>query len=495
MSKASHVDPESGKMVIGEAVATPKAQHFEGAKVDRFTGDWITRNATMDSLLETSLCKLRARSRYMVDNDGYAANWMNQNVANVIGDNGFALKIEAKQKSGADDKTASKKLQQAWKNFCKAENFTVGRDQSEHAFDCLFLRSIACGGGGLARIVRQFDNKFRFAVQGLPIDLLDPDYYDNNRRISMSVEKSGFEEVSAYHLLQNHPGDRWGGSNHGPRTRVDAKNIIHAFIREEFGQSQGKPWLTPVIARLRQLHEYEAAELIKARAEASTHIFFETSPEAGPGYQGEGKDPAGNIVMDGSPGTSHNLPTGVKANLLQPTSPNANYPTFRKGMLRGIAAGLVTNYNILGQDLEGVNYSSIRQGVLAERDMWKLIQRWYIDTVKRPIFEQWLEWYLLTGDSGYGISDFERLNHPEFSGRRWDWVDPDKDSKADERRLKNRLTSHQRVARSRGEDHETILQECREDEKNAEGSGKDQQLDLFLDMPEQQTVEAEVAVP
>ena len=183
--------------------------------------------------------------------------------------------------------------------------------------------------------------------------------------------------------------------------------------------------------------------------------------------------------MDGSAGSGENLPPGVKANFIDPTHPNANYPDFRKGMLRGISAGLVTSYNILGQDLEGVSYSSIRSGTLSERDMWRLLQRWYIEKTKRPVFQRWLKWALLTGKiEGYDISDFDRLNHGDFTGRRWEWVDPDKDSKAEERRLKMRLTSHQRIARKRGEDLEEILDEIAEDNEAAEA----RQLDLFLDI-------------
>ena len=70
-------------------------------------------------------------------------------------------------------------------------------------------------------------------------------------------------------------------------------------------------------------------------------------------YTGEGTDAQGNVIFDGSPGTSHNLPAGVSAKLLQPTSPNGNSPAFKKSILRGIASGYVAaSYNTLANDLE-----------------------------------------------------------------------------------------------------------------------------------------------
>lgn len=493
MSRVSKIDPASGALTISDKAETsrPKASGFyEGATVGRLTQDWVTRNASLDTLMESGILRLRARSQQLVSNDGYALSALRQVLSNVLGESGFVLKVEARNKKNGRDKRASDEVQEAWREFCRASNYSVSRDMTEHEFDCLNLRSIFVTGSGISRMVAGFNNPFRFALQGIPTALLDPEYTLPARRITMSVEKNEWGEVVAYHLLQHNPGDRWrGGALHGPRRRIESDQIIHNFIREEFGQSQGVPWLAPVMARLRQLHGYEEAEVVAARAEASKIIFFETDVTApGGGYKGEGVDETGAYTMDCSPGTGERLPPGVKPHLLDPNHPNGNYPDFRKGVLRGISAGLIANYNILAQDLEGVSYSSIRQGVLAERDMWKLVQRWYIETHKKPIFSEWLKWYLMSGQSKtLSMADYDRLNYPTFTGRRWEWVDPDKDSKAEERRLKTRLTSHQRIARARGEDFETILEEIREDEAAAG------QMDLFLDLaPETPTIDAEI---
>lgn len=498
MSRVSTLN-ESGQMVIRDAepaaVSTrPRNSFYEGAAVGRLTNDWVTREATRDSLMESGIIRLRARSKQLVENDGYAINALRQVLSNVLGDSGFTLKVEAKNKKNGRDKRASEEIQMAWKEFCRAENYSVTRDVTEHEFDCLNLTSIFESGSGLTRMVDNFDNRYRFALQGIPTALLDPEFNLPAQNITMSVEKNGWGEVMAYHFLHYHPGDRWrgGGAMNGPRQRIAKNQIIHNFIKKEFGQTQGTPWLAPVMARLRQLHGYEEAEVVAARAEASKIIFFEQDVAApGGGYMGEGEDDMGNYTMNCEPGTGERLPPGVKPHLLDPNHPNGNYTEFRKGVLRGISSGLITNYNILGNDLEGVTYSSIRQGVLAERDMWKLLQRWYIETHKKPIFSEWLKWYLMTGQSkALGMQDYERLNHPEFTGRRWAWVDPDKDSKADERRLKNGLTSHQEISRSAGKDFETICEERQEDQATADSY----QLELFLDMQQQpETVEVEVA--
>tara|TARA_R110000772_G_scaffold78559_2_gene168581 strand:- start:7052 stop:8536 length:1485 start_codon:yes stop_codon:yes gene_type:complete len=438
---------------------------YDGARVDRFTNDWITSDSNADTMLERDLVKLRSRCRDLVRNDGYSQSALRQTITNVVGEGGYRVKINAKNKRGGQDAAASKAVLEAWRDFCRPENYTVTKNVSEQEFDCLMMKSTFTSGGGLARIARGYGgNDYRYALQGIPIERLDPEFYDDRAGVSMSVQRDGYDQDTFYHVLKTHPGHRVHfGQAKSAREVIPASEVIHAFIQNEFGQSQGEPWLSPVVQRLRQLGSYEQAELIAARAHASKLGFFEESHESG-GYEGEGEDSYGNISMDGSPGSFEKLPPGVTANLIDPSHPNADYPAFRKAILRGVAAGIVSNYNLLAEDLEGVSYSSIRQGTLAERDAWKMIQRWYIDTVKKPIFSDWLEWVLMSGKiAGYGLRDFDRLNHPEFQGRRWSWVDPLKDGKADELRLSLGLTSAQRLARNAGEDLGEIHDEIKED--------------------------------
>ena len=110
--------------------------------------------------------------------------------------------------------------------------------------------------------------------------------------------------------------------------------------------------------------------------------------------------------------------------------PNSGYGDFVKSCLRGVATSLGISYNALSNDLEGVNYSSIRAGLLEEREVWKAIQRMIIDHVLVPIFEDWLEIELLSGRLGLPFDKFWKFNVPDFRGRRWPWVDPKKDIEA-----------------------------------------------------------------
>ena len=137
--------------------------------------------------------------------------------------------------------------------------------------------------------------------------------------------------------------------------------------------------------------------------------------------------------------------------------PNTNFPEFQKASLRAASSGLETNYNALGNDFEGVSFSSLRQAVLEDRDHWKLRQRWMIEDVCEVIFARWLESALLSNQlNGLKPWELERLCQPDFQGRRWQWVDPLKDEQAATESFSNFTGDPLKVLREKGTDLDTV---------------------------------------
>jgi lambda family phage portal protein len=209
--------------------------------------------------------------------------------------------------------------------------------------------------------------------------------------------------------------------------RVPASEIIHLYLDERIDQSRGVPWLVASLKPLRMLAGYQEAELVAARtASAKMGFFTKETPE---GMTGE-EDAKGNLTMDATPGVIEELPPGVKFQSWDPSHPGNNYSGFVKGALRGVASSLGVSYNTLASDLEGVNYSSIRAGLLEEREVWKAVQRFLVENMAEPIFTEWLWVELLSGRIPLPPEKFDKFNAPEFRPRRWSWVDPKKDMEA-----------------------------------------------------------------
>ena len=226
--------------------------------------------------------------------------------------------------------------------------------------------------------------------------------------------------------------------------------------------------MVSAMTRLQMLGAYEEAELTAARVAASKMGFL--VKERADGYVGD-VDEQGNPLMEISPGVIEELPMGTSFQSWNPDHPVGNYSDFVKSCLRGIAAELGVSYNMISNDLEGVNYSSIRAGLMDEREFYKAIQRWFVDTVVTPVFESWLETNILNGTINLPAAKLEKFNAPDWKPRRWAWVDPEKDINAQIKAVENHFKSKRQVISESGGDIEDVFKDIKRDEELAEDVG------------------------
>ena len=194
--------------------------------------------------------------------------------------------------------------------------------------------------------------------------------------------------------------------------------------------------------------------------------------------------------MDASPGTIEELPPGVEFKEWPNDHPNSGYGDFVKSSLRGVATSLGISYNSLASDLEGVNYSSIRAGLLEEREVWKAIQRFLIEHFCEPIFTEWLTIELLSGRLGLPYEKLWKFDVPEFQGRRWAWVDPKKDMEAAILARRAGLSSIRKTVAEGGGDIYDVFQSIAADDALASSMGIS--LPELTDAPKPGPVAAEI---
>jgi capsid protein len=129
------------------------------------------------------------------------------------------------------------------------------------------------------------------------------------------------------------------------------------------------------------------------------------------------------------------------------------------------------DYNVIANDLENINFSAGRLGRLDTNEMWKLLQRFDIDTAEMPIFEAWLEMALATGAIPLPLAKFDKFNQPHFTGRRWAGVDPIKETQAAVLAIQNKLMSYTRWYDDNGWDLEEEWMQMAEEQMLAEELG------------------------
>lgn len=463
-------------------------RQFMGASNDRLVADLmsITGLWSANAEIRGSLRTMRQRSRQLGNDNEYAKRFFQLLRNNVAGPRGFDIQLKVYKPRGALDVDANNTIEAAYADFSRIGSFSACGSLSRRAFDRAAVTQWARDGEILIELLygKQF-NKF-----GLAFNLLDPDLIDETLnvgfggsvpgygrmqgvQIRMGVEQDRYGRAIAYWMHNVHPNDDVINVPILRHRRVPADRIIHRFLRDEQrpGSSRGLPWLYVAMRRLAMLGGYEEAALVNARQGASKMGYF-SQPDndaAGPGdgsKVADVKDQNGNLITEAEPGVFGVLPPGWDIKEYNPAYPSNEMSGFVKSMLRAFAAGVGINYNVLASDLENVNYSSLRQGSLDDRDTYEALQQAYIDEVARPMFEAWLRIGLDMGQIGrFPMDAFDRFNCPTFIPRTWRWVDPVKEVTGKEKELGLGITSRTRLCAEQGIDFEALVDERkREDE-------------------------------
>lgn len=420
------------------------------AKTNRLNSDWLAESTTEDRDLRSDLRVLRDRARVLAHDDDYAKRFLGLCQTNIAGPNGFKFISEVQNAAGKPDKRAREMIEEEFRIFSEPENFTTCGQFSRAQFEQSACSTMPRDGEFLARLVHGFDNPWGFSVQVLEAEQLDHQLIEprlpNGNRIVMGVEKNKWNRPVAYWLHDTNPNEDWTYSISSKHTRWPADEILHLFVPWFVTQSRGATWFHTAGERLNMLRKFEDAELVASRASASKMGFLESVPDKDGNYTNAEEDEAtGQREIEIAPGIIEDLPNGKKFVGWDPDHPNTNMNDFRKGVLRGSASGLLVSYNSLANDLEGVNYSSIRAGVLEDRETWKVFQNWVSQRASRKVFRQWLKMAITTGRVKQPMSQYERLARHCFQGRRWPWVDPLKDINAAAEAVKLRVKSRSSV--------------------------------------------------
>lgn len=445
------------------------ARMFTGANVDRFGTAWGTQPLTADDVINKNQRILVARSREQAANNDYAKKFLRLCRNNIVGPKGVLLQAKSTDSTGKLDTLANEAIEIAMAEWGKKQNCDVTGKLSWRSIQAACVNSAAKDGEFFVRLVFGADaGPWGFALQLLdpqrcPVDMVE-DRLSNGHFIRQGIEFNRYGRPVAYYFSTVDESDenyRWAGRDF---VRIPADEILHGFFDDMVGQKRGLPWMATSLFRMRHLGGMEEAALVNARAGANKMGFIEWD-ENGSGPEFEDDD---ELIIDTEPGEFQVLPQGARIKDWSPQYPNGEFAVFTKQMLRGMASGMGVAYNNLANDLEGVNFSSIRQGTLDERENWKELQEWLIENLHQPVFDAWLPRALLAGRirvKGRSLKPerIDRYSQIEWQPRRWAWIDPSADVNAAEKSKNNMLQSPGRIIREGGSDPNAVWKETARD--------------------------------
>ena len=465
---------------------------YTGASTSRILSNFVTSGKTADSEIRQTIKVLRHRARDLAKNNAYARRFINAYVDNVVGPRGMHLQVRSRDPNGALDSFANSLIEMRWKDFSKKGNCTADGKLSFLEVQRLFAEIYARDGEVLVRTIYNFDNPSKYALEFIESDRLDHELNDNlsnGNIIRMGVEINKFGKPINYYILKVHPDDNF----HSPATYekdkyniVPAEHMIHFYHQERPNQTRGVPLLSSCLKQLKMLDGYMEAELVAARVGASKMGFFKSGD--GTAYTGEDKTDTNNPIMSAEPGTFEQLPTGVDFQSFDPQHPTTAFKDFTKSVIRAIASSLNISYNTLANDLESVNYSSLRQGALEERSHYQCEQHKMIEGFMNIIYAKWLNMAFLAGNlSNLPDGKYNKFNSPIWRPRGWQWIDPKKEVDALSIGMNNGFLSMQDVQAGYGRDVEDVFASIQTEKELAEKYGLKLAFEPFGDKVIQQT--------
>jgi lambda family phage portal protein len=229
-----------------------------------------------------------------------------------------------------------------------------------------------------------------------------------------------------------------------------------------------------ILTDVKMLGGYREAEITNRRLSAAKMGFFKRIMPSGP-VEGiaDSIDPdTGALEMDVEPGKMSVLPDGYEFDKFDSSGSSTDYSDFEKQILRSIAAGLGPSYVDLAMDLEGVSYSSIRQGALSDRDFYRGMQKFFIEDFALPIFSDWFRSALDFGDTGLPSFRYNKFHDAAyFRPRGWQWVDPQREVQAAIKANENNMASLTHIVGEQGREFDEVVGEIETERRVLDAAG------------------------
>jgi len=438
-------------------IATEPAYRGGGAG-RRFTAFPSSFRVGPNAALLPGLDQLRARSRALYRNSGLVWGAIEKLVANYVG-------WGAMPKSQHPSAAARTQIDEAWRLWSKQ----IKLDQIQK----LVTREFAIAGEIFVRMRPRLrtdtDDLGRRLHVPLVFQLLEAEHcpvfedrpLENGRFVRAGIEFDAIGNRAAYWLYPRHPGDGTFSTPADLELRaVPASEVVHIYDPESPASIRGVPRLSRSLLRASDLEAFTDATL-QRQAIASLFAGFIRRPEGGapPGMLGET-----NALPEPTfePGTLTYLGEGEDISFPTTPDPGQNYYPFVKTAQRDIAAGIGVTHEQISNDLEGVNYSSIRAGSLEFR---RGAQVWQYTTfllgLLEPIWWRFLQAAALAGviDVPDLLTDPLRASAVEWIFQGWDWVDPEKEVNASTKSVQAGFDTRRSVNMARGNDPTLLVQE------------------------------------
>lgn len=435
-----------------------KARGYDAANHGRLNSNWNAFNESAELTDRYSRDVIRARARDLERNSDIFQSVVTAFARNIVG-KGFKLQA----KCGDDE--LNDKLEELWRQWCRAPNCDVSGVQSFQQMIRMAVIRKKVDGGVL--FVKRYTagGLVPFKLQVLEVDELDelaaiPKYEGN--KVVGGIEYDGGQKPVGYYF-RKYDVEGWQLSQ---PVWVDAKDVIFYWTKKRPSQRREISDMAQSLMRVRDANEYITAVSIKERIAACLGLIItRINPKGGYGRQFE---QAGGRHIDYAdkritPGMIMELNAGDDVHVVNPASTGSDASQFLKLQWGLIGAGQGLSYEATSRDMSNATYSSARQAAIEDEDTFAAeIEQ--LCEIMSEVYETFVISCELAGL--LEVSDFWRRKS-EYLAHYWvkapkKWIDPAKESNANKIALATGQKTFQDIAAEQGKDWREAMREMAE---------------------------------
>jgi lambda family phage portal protein len=341
---------------------------YAAAQDHRASAAWAPSGGSATAEVGAAAATVARRARDAVRNDPYAARIVDLWTGNAVG-------------AGITTRWPGKAHADAWRRWADGTGCDADGRLDLYSLQALVMRAVVESGECFVRLLPAEVSPAN--PVGLRLQVLESDHLDaarnglvEGRPTLQGIALGDAGEPVAYWLHRIHPGSSWLLPSGGrlASEAVPARDVLHVYRKRRPGQLRDVSWLAPVLARLRDLGDYEAA-LLKAKIEVClAAVVTEEGDETlyGPA-SGLLKDAQGRAVEAFEPGMILYRRGAGSVEVVNPSG-GGSHAAFARRALEAAAVGAGLTYDQVSGDLTQANYSSLRAGKIEFRRLCEQVQ-------------------------------------------------------------------------------------------------------------------------
>lgn len=375
---------------------------YEAASMGARLRQWAASYTGINSIAYYGLALIQSRSRDLERNNPTVWGAVDSFKSKMVG-SGITPRWQHK----------SKKIKEQIQGLWEKQYHTLDFDErlNFYGLQGLVASSEYISGEVFAKHIFSRSPETPYQIQLLESDFIPIDkteHATNGNPIYMGIEISkATKKRVAYWIHENNPNDELLESIEIEPKRVPASMVMHVYGMRRPGQLRGIPNTAASMLTLHDYDQFQDAELTKIKISNLFAGVVESEAEADatqtsvmPNQAVFDHDSDSGTEPDYSlnPGTVIRPKPGEKVKFSSPPDVSG-LNDWRKDVNRRISKGLNTTYENLTGDLSGVNFSSIRAGLVEHRRYIRMRQNdELIHQFCRPVGINWLRQNILAGN-------------------------------------------------------------------------------------------------